>query len=293
MSFRFIIGALAILAKTILLAIGACASDAADKPGWALTWRDEFNCGKLNAAKWAPNYLGFRTTPDRSLANIDWSPTTIKLRIDKDKPLLYRPDVPTMRISAIQTSNAMINQATPTLNHVEPQVDKFSQLYGWFECRCKMPTPQPGILTAFWMNPTDPNYTRLKTSTGTRNSIDDSFEIDIFEWVAVQPTIMSTDSHFGTVLADNLHEHVSVDANVDLSKDFHTYAIDWDQDRIIWYLDGVERRRSTHVPHAPMFIYLNIMQVSGSWMGNVPPNPVYPIDFEVDYVRVYQRIPCE
>jgi len=276
-----------------LMCSTAFAIDSADKPGWALTFRDEFNCGSLNQAKWIPNYLGFRTTPDRSLANIDWTTSTIKLRIDKDKPLLYRPDVPVMRISSIQTSNAMVDQTTPTVNHVEPQVNKFAQLYGWFECRCKMPSAESGILTAFWMNPIDPKYLRLTTNGGTRVSADESYEIDIVEWAAPQPTIMSTDTHFGANLAANQHDHISVDAKIDLSKDFHTYAVDWDQDRVIWYLDGIERRRSTHSPKAAMFVYLTIMQNNSSWMGTVPTNPIYPIDFEVDYVRVYSRIPCE
>jgi beta-glucanase (GH16 family) len=37
----------------------------------------------------------------------------------------------------------------------------------------------------------------------------------------------------------------SYDAQSSLATSFHTYAVDWQPDRITWYVDGVERFHST------------------------------------------------
>ena len=39
-----------------------------------------------------------------------------------------------------------------------------------------------------------------------------------------------------------------------------------------------------------MFVLIALFQYSG-WIGTIDPELVYPKDFEIDYVRVYKRIP--
>ena len=73
----------------------------------------------------------------------------------------------------------------------------------------------------------------------------------------------------------------------DFSKGFHTFAVEWEKDQIRWYVDGVERHRSTReIPDQPMFLLVNL--ALGGWAGNPDSNTVFPADFEIDYVKTWK-----
>ena len=76
---------------------------------------------------------------------------------------------------------------------------------------------------------------------------------------------------------------------MDASRDFHVWAMEWEEGRISWYLDGKEiKRYEGPTPQEKMFVLMALFQYSG-WIGNIDLNLKYPKDFEVDYVRVYAR----
>jgi beta-glucanase (GH16 family) len=74
---------------------------------------------------------------------------------------------------------------------------------------------------------------------------------------------------------------------------FHTYRLEWESGVMRWYVDGalVWTRDATTTPEfatyfaKPYYVNLNV-SVGGS--GD-PTSATLPADFEVDYVRVYQR----
>ena len=74
------------------------------------------------------------------------------------------------------------------------------------------------------------------------------------------------------------------------------YTVDWDPKTIRWYVDGVQvwqrDRASTpwfdEVFHKAYHLRLNF-QVGG-WLGNPDASTVLPAEFQVDWVRVYQRV---
>ncbi len=71
----------------------------------------------------------------------------------------------------------------------------------------------------------------------------------------------------------------------DFSEDFHTFAADWNEERVIYYVDGVARwTATTNVPVESLYvvIYLNVCFGQGD-------NMTYPSQIEVDWVRVYTR----
>lgn len=87
---------------------------------------------------------------------------------------------------------------------------------------------------------------------------------------------------------------------IDLSEDFHVYAIEWNATLIAWYLDGElinvmkdgVRGINGHmmrVPSSPMGVILNVA-IGGNWP--VPPDKTtpFPTAMFVDYVRVYHRV---
>jgi beta-glucanase (GH16 family) len=83
--------------------------------------------------------------------------------------------------------------------------------------------------------------------------------------------------------------HSRPTVNIDASKEFHVWAIEWQERRIDWYLDGmVISTYKGPTPQEKMFILMALFQYSG-WIGDVDPNMTYPRDFEVDCVRVYAR----
>jgi beta-glucanase (GH16 family) len=65
--------------------------------------------------------------------------------------------------------------------------------------------------------------------------------------------------------------------------------VEWTQQAIVWYLDGVEKFRSGQgVTQQPMYLLVNLA-IGGNWP--VPPDQttIWPASFDVDYVRVYTR----
>jgi beta-glucanase (GH16 family) len=77
----------------------------------------------------------------------------------------------------------------------------------------------------------------------------------------------------------------------DFSAGEHTYALDWSADQLVWYIDGVERKRernAAHIPHDPMYLIANLA-VGGDWPGPPDPTTVFPNMLNIDYIRVWQR----
>ena len=82
----------------------------------------------------------------------------------------------------------------------------------------------------------------------------------------------------------------------DPSAGFHTYAVEWDPRDSSWYVDGdlTYKRTTATTPwlddafSKPFIIRLN-MAVGGNWPGSPEAGTAFPADYEVDYVRVYQR----
>jgi beta-glucanase (GH16 family) len=85
----------------------------------------------------------------------------------------------------------------------------------------------------------------------------------------------------------------------DFSDEFHVYAIDWQEDKIDFYIDNGHYHTFTNTGQGseewpfdhPFHIILNIA-VGGDWGGakGVDPN-IWPQRMEVDYVRVYKNKP--
>jgi len=76
----------------------------------------------------------------------------------------------------------------------------------------------------------------------------------------------------------------------DFSADFHVYRVDWEEDRIVWYVDDVETGRveGDQVSSEQMYLLANLA-VGGSFPGPADESTPFPARFELDYIRVYQR----
>jgi beta-glucanase (GH16 family) len=152
-----------------------------------------------------------------------------------------------------------------------PASPRFSFLYGYLEVRAKVPAGR-GLWPAVWMMPASFN--------------DDNGEIDVLEVLGSEPT------HARFTLHRNGREENHGWDGPDLSGGFHTYAVDWQPDHVSWYVDGIERARTTRaalICPEPMYPILNLAVGA---LGERPDGTApFPASMDVDYVRIWQAAP--
>lgn len=164
-------------------------------------------------------------------------------------------------------------------------------LYGKMEARMKLPTGQ-GIWPAFWMMPAESVYGGWALSG----------EIDIMEMINQATTVYGT-LHFGGGWPDNRSTGGSyAPGGVDFSDDFHVYTLEWEPDVMRWYVDGVLFSTKTSSqwwsdaapsnPRAPFdqpFYFIFNLAVGGNWPGYPDETTVFPQQYTIDWIRVYQN----
>jgi beta-glucanase (GH16 family) len=85
----------------------------------------------------------------------------------------------------------------------------------------------------------------------------------------------------------------SIDLGLDLSAEFHEYAVEWEPDAISWFVDDQlyatlmrEDVPGEWVFDHPFYLLLNLA-VGGNWPGSLDGMTVFPQSLVVDYVQVY------
>ena len=149
------------------------------------------------------------------------------------------------------------------------------QRYGYFEARLKVPKGQ-GYWPAFWL-------LGANGTTGVN-------EIDIHEILGNDPSTAYMTVHWGPSYTTGHQSDGSQFTGPDFSADFHTFGLEWDPDKIVWSIDGVERKTHTGagVPQVDMYIILNLA-IGGGWPGTPDSTTTFPGNYDIDYVRAYQR----
>ena len=164
--------------------------------------------------------------------------------------------------------------------------EKVEVEYGRVEVRAKLPKGD-GLWPAFWMLGANID---LK---GWPNA----GEIDVMENIGREPNRVHGTVHGRTYSGgDSIGGSYRFD-DVLPSDAFHTYAIEWEPERIRWYVDDVHY--STVMPSIlpnpgrwafdhPFFLILNLA-VGGQWPGEPTEETVFPQEFVIDHVRVYEH----
>ena len=221
----------ALLSTITLVGCGGSSAETETKPDkidpqlpvsdWGLVWSDEFDSTAINSQNWTHevNCDGggnqekqcYTDSADNSYI-ADGMLNIVALPADAGAALPY-------------TSARMITRY------------KADFKYGRVEMRAKVPAGQ-GSWPAFWMMPTDEEYGEWPRSG----------EIDIFEAVNlgvtdaegnVESNVHGT-LHYGKSWPDNSSsgQSYSLDNGANPADGFHTYAIEWQEGEIRWYMDG-------------------------------------------------------
>lgn len=274
---------------------------------WALVWSDEFDGVEIDSSKWTHevNCSGGgnqeRQCYTDSIENsfIENGILKIVAQSASGQPLPY-------------SSARLVSK------------DQGDWTYGRFEIRAKAPYGQ-GAWPAIWMLPTD----------GVYGGWPNSGEIDIFESVNLKVPLVDGGEeshvhgtlHYGKNWPNN--DSSGLDYLLPSGKNpadgFHTYAIEWEEGEMRWYVDDVlyqtqldseldfnadgEANGLIHkgwyteqngqllwntAPFDERFHMILNFAVGGSWpeganLGGIEPSAFTPANpFEIDYVRVYE-----
>ena len=121
-------------------------------------------------------------------------------------------------------------------------------------------------------------------------------EIDIMENIGREPSVVHGSIH-GPGYTQDIEAHYSLPHGKKFADDFHVFAIEWEPNKIRFYVDQtlyVTRTRADlkagqeWVFDHPFFLILNVA-VGGDWPRNPNESTVFPQTMLVDYVRVYRR----
>lgn len=151
--------------------------------------------------------------------------------------------------------------------------DSFTQLYGKFEARIKIPVGR-GFWPAFWA------YLRGDN------------ELDVMEVCANPPgTFNGVDT---TLLHTSIHVEGVPDAAretrvADLSNDFHIYGAEWRESGVTFYLDGAQVFRwddRAHAFDAPLAVILDLGAGGGDFCGPTTGETPSSGEMLVDWIHV-------
>jgi beta-glucanase (GH16 family) len=254
-----------------------------DPQSWTLVWSDEFDAAQLDPEVW------FFENGDGSQYEIPgWGNNELQWYLEDSAELRDGMLV----ITAREESVAGKNYTSARIN----TRDRFAFKYGRIEASIRLPAGQ-GIWPAFWMLPQDDVY-------GTWAA---SGEIDIVEAVNLGGT--GGNNVFGTIHYGGqfpANESSTNDGGYPVSEDptttFHTYALEWDSTvpEIRWYVDDIlysmQNSWSTTAADYPapfdehFYILLNVA-VGGNFPGPPSSSTVFPVEMEVDFVRIYEGTP--
>jgi beta-glucanase (GH16 family) len=264
----------------VLLSVPAWAGE------WKLVWADEFNePGLPNPAQWdyetgfiRNNEQQYYTRARKENARVEDGMLLIEARKEPWKNPAYDPNAATTRRGRRRRAFADYTSASLTTR------GKASWTYGRIEVRAKLPAGR-GTWPAIWTLGTNARQAGWPACG----------EIDIMEFVGFEPGIVHANIHtkkYNHMLGTGKGDKITI---ADASEAFHVYAIEWDADRIDFFVDDQKyfsfRNEGTGADVWPydkdQYLILNLA-IGGSWGGQKGiDDSIFPQRYYIDYVRVY------
>lgn len=229
-------------------------------PGYNLIWNDEFQGSGLDGNNWRYRYptqeylAGF--TDEKSVMQPEDGYLHLVTRFDGNKFL----------VGMIESKKAF--------------------RYGYFEARIRFQRLQ-GHHGAFWLQ--SPLYNQFLNDPGKSGA-----EIDIIEFFGngrteedAQHNVYWNPYNSPDLQHRQRNLYIRRDNGVEISKDFHLFALLWTPDEYIFFIDGVESwRLKEGISQTEQNIVLSL--VTAEWENKRLDTSKLPDEMLVDYVRVYQ-----
>jgi beta-glucanase (GH16 family) len=247
----------------------------ADLPGCVLVWSDEFNGTGVDLSRWSFQ-LG------------DGSGFGLPSGWGNNELQYYQAENATvaggcLTITAREEPAGGLDYTSARLR----SLGKGDWTFGRLEMRARMPIGQ-GLWPAFWMLPSDSLYGNWAASG----------EIDIVEYIGSQSDRIFGTIHYGASWPYSVFASTAYTlADGTFHDDFHLFAIEWELGEIRWYVDGMLFATRTHwwssggpfpAPFDADFHLLLNLAVGGNLPGPPDATTVFPQEYVIDYVRVYQ-----
>jgi beta-glucanase (GH16 family) len=228
------------------------------------------------AGLWSPIYAwGGRTIPDNKELEFYVDPRTDSPSLAGLSPFAAGAS---LAITARPVPNGLraLTLGLPYASGLLTTEGRFSQTYGYFEIRAKMPTGR-GLWPAFWLGCADGEWPP---------------EIDVVEAHGDR-----LDGYWGTIhwrgSGGGLKKTQFRIATPSLDAEFHDYGVEWQARQIRWIFDGrvVAEAATPTTMNKPMYLIVNLA-VGGDWPGDPDSTTRFPASLEVQHVTAY-RLPAD
>jgi beta-glucanase (GH16 family) len=271
---------------------------------WKLVWSDEFDGKEIDKTKWDFDTGNGFYNYDANQWISGWGNGELQYYTREPDNAFVKNGM--LHIRALKESLHGCGYTSARLKTRKKDGSPlFSQMYGRFEFRAKLPTGR-GVWPALWMLPQDEKYGGWPCSG----------EIDVMEARGQEPTKVLGTLHFGSRWP--AHTHISKEYVLPKGTtvaDFHVYAVEWEPGEIRWYLDGRQYAAQSFwwssgkvdgskgakptkeselypwpAPFNQRFYLVMNLAVGGNFVGKPDKTTVFPAEMVVDYVRVYDKV---
>ncbi|MBF0695463.1 MAG: glycoside hydrolase family 16 protein [Flavobacterium sp.] len=229
-----------------------------------LIWSDEFDGAQLDSKSW-------NVEIGDGCPNCGWGNAERQLYTDEN----HRVSGGMLTITAKKEGEKYSSARISTKGKREFR-------YGRFEARAKLPVGH-GIWPAFWM----------LGSNISKVGWPKCGEIDILEYVGREPDMVFTSLHTQDSHGNTVNTKKSRFENIE--EGFHVFAAEWTKEKIDFYVDEKlvytfnPKDRSEDVwPFDQPFYLLVNMAIGGNFGGPDVDDSIFPQEFVIDYIRVYQ-----
>ena len=252
-----------------------------EKEGYRLIFHDEFDGEKINTDKWIPEYLP-SWPKDRSVCapTYEMNNGIIRLIIDKNSKNEFDKGMHISGfMSASRTGLHHYDPKKKALHQIKTEATQINQ-YGYYEMRAKM-QDGGGVHCAWWL-------------IGFEDDPNQSCEIDIFEILGTDINRIWSTVHSWKDSTIQYHTEHPWFANKKLAEEFHIYGFDWTPEDVTVYVDGIQvmkHKAAITYPLIQIISFYDNRKAKDGWTGTYDPTIPYPKSFDIDYIRMYKKIP--
>lgn len=257
------------LLHLLLVLLPAAATQPAPIEGWKLVWHDEFDGPSIDSTKWSACERG----PS------DWNNTMTRDR------RCFAVKNGCLQLRGFENKDRK-SDPSPFLTGGVHSKGKFAFTHGKIVIRARFKSAK-GAWPALWM-------------IGSEGSWPHNGEIDLMEHLNHDDIVHQTvHSHWANNV-DHCNSIPKTHTTRVRRDDFNTYGVERGPDKLVFTVNGkptftyprTPEKGPGQWPFDRPFHLIFSMQIGGGWVGKPDPKE-YPSGMEIDWVRVYERLPVQ